>query len=415
MAALQTNLLDVPASHGVKIEDAITPDGLDDGTNSLVHAAGLLLVAKICDALVAWGYDDEAVRKVGELVAKNLLTCESELGKASEPSTEADHHDDDEKIEETVRVMLKSILDKNVPRTRNVHVNSNEPVVLVNTPAKMDRMAFHSLVDETVTQLQQEWHILPVRVYAGPFAEGSGEGFSITLLNVVNTDIGGPSMVQLLDSPCDAPEWSAFARREVWRERERLSREDREISFAETAIDHDDDNASERSFGTDNDSVDSEPLMNVEPLGFRRQNDADAAVGDDNFPPSEQVQAASENSTTEAEQTQLPSQPDEHLHPDQITSEPEHDSPLAESPSKAQSPPQELDVPDRHIDHPTWERHQDSMSLLDMIRSQASLLAPFGQGSASEDKAEEAEEDVADTEPQPTKANSASEEEFVVV
>lgn len=53
----------------------------------------------------------------------------------------------------------------------------------------------------------------------------NGLGFSISLLNVVNTDIGGPSMIQLLDYPCEATGWSAPIQKTTWEAKNAATRE----------------------------------------------------------------------------------------------------------------------------------------------------------------------------------------------
>jgi dihydroxyacetone kinase len=44
----------------------------------------------------------------------------------------------------------------------------------------------------------------------------NGLGFSITLLNVVNTDIGGPGMIELLDAPSEVTGWAAPIQKTTW-------------------------------------------------------------------------------------------------------------------------------------------------------------------------------------------------------
>lgn len=54
----------------------------------------------------------------------------------------------------------------------------------------------------------------------------NGLGFSISLLNVVNTDIGGPSMIELLDYPCEATGWAAPIQKTTWEAKNTATRED---------------------------------------------------------------------------------------------------------------------------------------------------------------------------------------------
>jgi dihydroxyacetone kinase len=54
----------------------------------------------------------------------------------------------------------------------------------------------------------------------------NGLGFSISILNVVNTNIGGPSMIRLLDDPCEAAGWTAPIRKETWEAKSTRTREE---------------------------------------------------------------------------------------------------------------------------------------------------------------------------------------------
>jgi len=70
---------------------------------------------------------------------------------------------------------------------------------------------------EVAAQLKRDYNIVPVRILAGTYMTSlNGLGFSITLLNVVNTHLGGPSMLDLLDAPTEAPGWQAPIRKETW-------------------------------------------------------------------------------------------------------------------------------------------------------------------------------------------------------
>lgn len=379
-------MLHLPASYGIKVADAV---GLDtDATNTENAAGGILLVAKICDALTKSGYGDEDIKKVGDLVSQNLVTCgSSQVHGLEENDEERTATDDAEKsgLDATrgqVDLILKSLLDKNVRRSRSVNMNSNEPVVLINQSTRTDRISMNRVVDETITQLQQTWNIWPVRIYAGPFVE-TPEDFSITLLNVVNTDIGGPSMVQLLDLPCDAPEWHKFVRREAWRDREFLYRQDGKGQVAPVEHDAHVDDGSEKSAHSEDgdDSTDSESL---DPI-------------------------AHEAPTQRHEATPL--QDVEELHTDPAET-PYDAEPKPEDPSELQ----ELDLPEKRIDHPTWERPHDTVSLLDLIRSQATKTAPVGmeEGSTAGPRPGAGLEDV-ESAAEVLDAASDKDGEFVVV
>jgi len=234
-------------------------------------------------------------------------------------------------------------------------MNSNEPVVLINHGGGDSR-----LVDQTVAQLHHEHNIWPVRVYAGQYIPEKGT--SVTLLNVVNTDIGGPSMVQLLDAPCEAPEWSRWQRREAWRERELLCREEQSLMGAddesEKSVISDDDDGSLNSAG------ESEPEPEQDDQ-FEQHDDGPSASG----------QSASPQNVPFS----------------QDTAEPPEEIPLPQEPAEP-----EPALPERRIEHPTWKRPDDGTSLLDLIRSQASLLVPFGKDEPPSTEPEEDDKGTTD-------------------
>lgn len=62
----------------------------------------------------------------------------------------------------------------------------------------------------------------------------NGLGFSISLLNVVNTNLGGPSMLQLLDAPSEAAGWAAPIRKETWEANSNETREHAGVAEEET-------------------------------------------------------------------------------------------------------------------------------------------------------------------------------------
>ncbi|KAK5038320.1 hypothetical protein LTS07_001790 [Exophiala sideris] len=345
-------------------------------SNAEGWTGGSLLVAKICDALSKVGYGDEDIKKVGGLVARNLTTSPG-------------GHDHDlmesslDELLEDVDVSLEWALNKETRRQHSVDFNTNEPVVLINGYTGLDRTAWNSLVDRTVMQLQQTWGIWPVRVYAGPFISTAVE-YEITLLNVVNTDIGGPSMVQLLDMPCDAPEWQKFVRKEAWRERDLLYRQEGELPME---VDTNADDGSEKSVQSDDaDSIHSEPLG---------EHMHETSAHDDDVTYSQ----GAEEARSESEQV-----------------------PTSEEPKPEEIPiptpgPHELELPEKRINHPTWERPQDTVSLLDLIRSQSSETVPSGaeEGGHDADKHQEAREE--DVEPASKVAQAAGDKDgdFVVV
>ncbi|KAI0197240.1 Dak1 domain-containing protein [Xylaria flabelliformis] len=212
--------------------------------------AGTVLVHKIAGALAAQGASLEQVYKVAKLTADNLVSVGASLehvhvpGRAPlDPKAEGSLGADEvevgmgihneagsgrAKVElpELVKTMLSQLLDKNDKDRAFLNVNSNEVVLLVNNLGGVSVLELGGITTEVVKQLG-EWGIRPVRILSGTYMTSlNGLGFSISLLNVVNTDIGGPSMIQLLDYPCEATGWSAPIAKETWEAKNTNTRED---------------------------------------------------------------------------------------------------------------------------------------------------------------------------------------------
>ncbi|KAI8625179.1 dihydroxyacetone kinase [Xylariaceae sp. FL1651] len=212
--------------------------------------AGTVLVHKIAGALAAQGATLEQVHKVAKLTANNLVSVGASLehvhvpGRApldpkAEESLGADEveigmgiHNEPgcgrAKVElpELVKRMLAQLLDKSDTDRAFLNVNSNEVVLLVNNLGGVSVLELGGITTEVVKQLGQ-WGIQPVRILSGTYMTSlNGLGFSISLLNVVNTEIGGPSMIQLLDYPCEATGWSAPVSKNTWEAKNTNTRQD---------------------------------------------------------------------------------------------------------------------------------------------------------------------------------------------
>ncbi|KAL7625067.1 dihydroxyacetone kinase Dak1 [Parahypoxylon ruwenzoriense] len=212
--------------------------------------AGTVLVHKIAGALAAQGASLDQVYKVARLTADNLVSVGASLEHVHVPGRAAPDPNSAEslgagevevgmgihneagsgraKVElpELVSTMLSQLLDKNDTDRAFLNVNSNEVVLLVNNLGGVSVLELGGITTEVVKQLGS-WGIQPVRVLSGTYMTSlNGLGFSITLLNVVNTDIGGPSMIQLLDYPCEATGWSAPIAKTTWEAKNTATRED---------------------------------------------------------------------------------------------------------------------------------------------------------------------------------------------
>ncbi|KAI1406467.1 dihydroxyacetone kinase [Hypoxylon fuscum] len=212
--------------------------------------AGTVLVHKIAGALAAQGRSLEEVYKVAKLTAANLVSVGASLehvhvpGRAAPDPNSAESLQADEveigmgihneagsgraKVElpELVGTMLSQLLDQNDKDRAFLNVNSNEVVLLVNNLGGVSVLELGGITAEVAKQLGA-WGIQPVRILSGTYMTSlNGLGFSISLLNVVNTDIGGPSMIELLDYPCEATGWSSPIAKTTWEAKNTATRED---------------------------------------------------------------------------------------------------------------------------------------------------------------------------------------------
>ncbi|KAI0433107.1 Dak1 domain-containing protein [Xylaria sp. FL1042] len=240
---------------GLKVEMLVVGDDVGVGREKGGKVgrrgiAGTVLVHKIAGALAAQGASLDQVFKVAKLTADNLISVGASLehvhvpGRAPlDPKAEGSLGVDEvevgmgihneagsgrAKVElpDLVKTMLAQLLDKNDKDRAYLNVNSNEVVLLVNNLGSVSVLELGGITTEVVKQLGG-WGIRPVRILSGTYMTSlNGLGFSITLLNVVNTDIGGPGMIQLLDHPCEATGWSAPVSKNTWEAKNTNTRED---------------------------------------------------------------------------------------------------------------------------------------------------------------------------------------------
>ncbi|KOS19055.1 Dihydroxyacetone kinase 1 [Escovopsis weberi] len=231
--------------------------------------AGTVLVLKIAGALAATGRPLEEVARVARLAAANLVSVGASLehvhvpGRASVEGGDEDGsgsgsgsgsglargeveigmgiHNEAGSARERVELpqlvgrMLAQLLDKSDGDRAFLDVNSNEVVLLVNNLGGVSVLELGGITAEVVAQLADTYGIRPVRIISGAFMTSlNGLGFSITLLNVVNTDIGGPGMIELLDAPAEVTGWSAPITKASWEARNTATRTDAVDQGAET-------------------------------------------------------------------------------------------------------------------------------------------------------------------------------------
>ncbi|PKS09797.1 hypothetical protein jhhlp_004419 [Lomentospora prolificans] len=212
--------------------------------------AGTVLVHKISGALAAMGRPLAEVAKVARLTANNLASVGASLEHVHVPGRAVTDSGEDKlaigevelgmgihnepgsgraklELPELVKRMLAQLLDPNDSDRNFLHFNSNEIVLLVNNLGGVSVLELAGITTEVVEQLEQTWKIRPVRIISGTFMTSlNGLGFSITLLNVVNTEIGGPSMIELLDAPSEVTGWSSPIGKKTWEEKNTAERTD---------------------------------------------------------------------------------------------------------------------------------------------------------------------------------------------
>ena len=240
---------------GVEVEMVVVGDDVGVGRAKAGKVgrrgiAGTVLVHKISGALAAQGRGLWEVAKVARLVAENLVSVGASLehvhvpGRAKPDAGSAEYLKDGEVeigmgihneqgssretlgLPEMVQKMLAQMLDQTDGDRAFLKVNSNEVVLLVNNLGGVSVLEMGGIVAEVAAQLEKSYGIRPVRVLSGTFMTSlNGLGFSVTLLNVVNTDIGGPSMIELLDYPCEATGWSSPISKTTWEEKNTATRE----------------------------------------------------------------------------------------------------------------------------------------------------------------------------------------------
>jgi dihydroxyacetone kinase len=211
--------------------------------------AGTVLVLKIAGALAAQGRSLEEVAQVARLTAENIVSVGASLEHVHVPGRAVDAQEDTLALGEVeigmgihnepgserakldlpqlVGKMLAQLLDSSDKDRAFLNVNSNEVVLMINNLGSVSVLELGGITTEVVAQLDTKYGIHPVRVISGTFMTSlNGLGFSISLLNVVNTGIGGPSMTELLDAAAEVTGWSAPIRKETWEAKNTATRTD---------------------------------------------------------------------------------------------------------------------------------------------------------------------------------------------
>lgn len=198
--------------------------------------AGTVLVHKVTGAMAAAGFGLDDTVRVGQLAAKNLVSVGVSLNRVHVPGrpVESDiektpgsddielgmgiHNETgcgrrngtDAEAPSIVKEMLQQLLDSNDHDRNYLPQKTPEMVLLVNNLGALSVLELGAIVTEVAEQLQRDYKVKVVRLYAGTFMTSlDGPGFSISLLNVVETGVS-KSLIELLDAPSNARGWSSL-------------------------------------------------------------------------------------------------------------------------------------------------------------------------------------------------------------
>ncbi|GAB7347234.1 hypothetical protein MBLNU459_g3334t1 [Dothideomycetes sp. NU459] len=221
--------------------------------------AGTVLVQKISGALAASGASLKDVYKVAQLTASNVVSIGSSLAHVHVPGRSVTEPSEDEltfneteigmgihneagserttsDLPELVKTMLQHMLDPSDKERGFLSVSrSDETVVLVNNLGGVSVLEMGGITSEVLEQLEKTYSIKPVRVLSGTFMTSlNGIGFSISLLKVTDTGLGGKGMLELLDAPSEATGWSTAVSTKTWQEKSTAVMEDSKDNAAET-------------------------------------------------------------------------------------------------------------------------------------------------------------------------------------
>lgn len=199
--------------------------------------AGTVLVLKVAGALAAMGKPLKEVANAARLVASNLVSVGASLDHVHVPGRAVDieetlqpgeveigmgiHNEfgsgrDKIELPELVERMLAQLLDQSDKDRAYVGFTSKQVVLMINNLGGVSVLEMGGIVTEVVSQLQSRYGIKPARILSGTYMTSlNGLGFSVTLLNTV--DVGGSSMIDLLDAPSEVAGWAAPIQASTWK------------------------------------------------------------------------------------------------------------------------------------------------------------------------------------------------------
>jgi dihydroxyacetone kinase len=195
--------------------------------------AGTVLVHKITGALAAAGSSLDEVARVGRLVGSNLASIGVSISRVHVPGRPHEeiaqdslgldevelgmgiHNEsgcgrrsgDDAELPVLIRDMLRQLLDPNDADRNFLSRKPREVVLLVNNLGALSVLELGAVVTEVTEQLQRDYQLKAARVFSGTFMTSlDGPGFSVSLLNVVDTGVQ-QNLLDLLDAQSNISGW----------------------------------------------------------------------------------------------------------------------------------------------------------------------------------------------------------------
>ncbi|KAK6375293.1 hypothetical protein LTR64_003415 [Lithohypha guttulata] len=297
-------------------------------------ASGFLL-SKMVEVLRNVGYDDKAVETVSSLVSRNTVEAENIYIK--------DFLND---VERTGNLIDEKLLDRGTLASRGLSLNSNEPVLLVEL-AESTELTMPEIRDlkDKILNTTRTRGIKPVRVYVRLSAEADSAHFGVCLINVVNTDIGGPSMIQLLDAAFHDAGWKdQLAVKEAYNGSELLWRDQRAVVT---------------SCGVPPLSASADA---AEPVESTESEDVDGTPS--------QIESGDFTVAEASEEIAVPAQPAKHRDVNSVSEDVE-ETEVEANEHPAMKALRESDARRAAIQHPTWSRDHEDEGLLDIITTQS--------------------------------------------
>jgi dihydroxyacetone kinase len=182
------------------------------------------------------------VARIAKLTAENIVSVGASLAHVHVPGRAADDSTEDavkggetevgmgihnepgsERVKTDlvglVKKMLAQLLDQSDKDRAFLEISKNDKIVLlINNLGGVSVLELGGITAEVSKQLTESYSIKPVRLLAGTFMTSlNGMGFSISLLKLVDTKLGGgKSLLELFDAPAEAVGWTAAIAPSTW-------------------------------------------------------------------------------------------------------------------------------------------------------------------------------------------------------